>query len=211
MKHSTRFNLSFFLLLLLPFSNLLAQSWNFAKENEGIKLYTRNQPNSSIKSFKGELTFHASVEKIFDLLGNPHNTDWWDKGISQMRLIAYEKDKYFQYYIVYDMPWPIANRDMVVDTKIMTNAASGERTVTTKPLTSGAVPEKQEFVRLHSFLQKWTVQPLDKGNVHITLEGFIDPGGNVPAWLYNMVITETPLRAIRSLRDRALSPKPARD
>jgi hypothetical protein len=45
--------------------------------------------------------------------------------------------------------------------------------------------------------------------VCVTLEGFIDPGGNVPGWLYNMLSTEMPLRTMRLFRERILSDKPA--
>jgi hypothetical protein len=50
---------------------------------------------------------------------------------------------------------------------------------------------------------------MDKGNVHVTLEGSVDPGGNIPAWVYNMLVTDMPLKTISSLRDRALSSRPA--
>ncbi len=33
---------------------LFAQPWSFVKEKEGIKAYTRLEPNCSLKSFKGE-------------------------------------------------------------------------------------------------------------------------------------------------------------
>jgi hypothetical protein len=39
----------------------------------------------------------------------------------------------------------------------------------------------------------------------VTLEGSVNPGGNIPAWLFNMVITETPLKMLHSLREKSLS------
>jgi hypothetical protein len=38
--------------------------------------------------------------------------------------------------------------------------------------------------------------------VHLILEGYADPGGYIPAWLYNMVITDTPINVIKKVRDR---------
>ena len=49
---------------------------------------------------------------------------------------------------------------------------------------------------------------MENGYIHVLLEGFVDPGGNIPPWLYNMVITETPLTVMRALRERVLSDKP---
>ena len=42
-----------FQLALVP--RLWAQGWNFIKEKDGIKIYTRNQPNSQLKSLKAKL------------------------------------------------------------------------------------------------------------------------------------------------------------
>jgi len=212
-SHSLK-EFSFKVTIILLFINLflvngvLAQPWDFVKEKDGIKIYTRIEPNNSLKSFKGEAIFHAPAEKVCAMLGNAKNTDWWDKGISDIKELAYEENKFVQYYLVYNMPWPLTNRDLVAETRIKTDPVTDDRSFTAKPL-ADVVPEKSNLVRIRNYRQTWTVQPMDKGDVHVTLEGFIDPGGNIPAWFYNLVIAETPWRAIHSLRERALSAKPA--
>ena len=209
MKHILRivFGLSILNLLLIDAS--FGQPWNFVKEQDSIKIYTRIEPNNTLKSFKGETIFHASVEKVCSMLGNPKNDDWWDKNITDIKLLGYEKDKFVQYYLIYNMPWPLTNRDLVAQTIIASDIVTGEKTFTAEPLFN-VVPEKQGIVRINQYHQKWTVQPLANGNIHIILEGFIDPGGNVPAWAYNMIVPETPLKAIRSLRERVILNKPAK-
>ena len=203
MKHT------FFAILSLFLANcVIAQPWSFVKEKEGIKVFTRLEPNSSLKSFKGEVTFHAPIEKVSSMLGNPNNTDWWDKAISDVKVLSYEENKYIQYYLIYNMPWPLANRDIVAETIITSDPVSGDYFFTANPLPK-SVPEKPNLVRIQKYQQKWTVQPKEGGNVYVSLEGFIDPGGNIPAWFYNMVVPETPIRTIHSLRERVLSAKPA--
>jgi hypothetical protein len=41
---------------------------------------------------------------------------------------------------------------------------------------------------------------MENGVIRLILEGFVDPAGNVPTWLYNMVITETPLKIMRRVK-----------
>jgi hypothetical protein len=187
----------------------VGQSWHFVKEKEGIRIYTRIEPNNSLKSFKGETVFHASIEKVFSMLGNAKNNDWWDKNISDIKVLACEENKFIQYYLVYNMPWPLSNRDLVADTRIASDPVSGGKTFFAEPL-SNVVPEKHGIVRISKYRQKWFIQPMGNGSVQVTLEGFIDPGGNVPSWFYNMVVPETPFKALRSLRERVLSNKPAK-
>ena len=185
------------------------QPWNFVKDKDGIKIYTRIEPDNTLKSFKGETTFHASFEKVCSMLGNAKNDDWWDKNISDIKMLGYEEDKFIQYYLIYNMPWPLTNRDLVAETRIVTDPLTGDRTFVAEPLFK-VIPEKNDIVRINNYHQKWTVQPMAKGNVHVILEGFIDPGGDVPAWAFNLIVPETPLKAIRSLRTRVLSNKPAK-
>lgn len=72
------------------------------------------------------------------------------------------------------------------------------------------IPEVQGIVRVKKYWQRWTLQPLDENRVHATLEGFIDPGGIVPAWLYNMVIVETPLKVMEGIKNKVGDSVPAR-
>lgn len=87
----------FFILSFLYFfsaSGLLAQPWTLSKEKDGIKVYTRLEPNSVWKSFKGEVTFQATIEKVCSMLGTDKNNDWWDKAITHIKVLGYEKNKY---------------------------------------------------------------------------------------------------------------------
>ena len=179
--------------------DLSGQSWVFVKEKEGIKLYTRNEANNSVKSFKGETYMHANFEKVTDLIGNVKNFDLWDDDITEIKVLFVEPDKHFQYYLVYDTPWPVSDRDLVVDARITFDPVTGAKMIEAKSLLN-VVPEKPNLIRIKKYWQKWTVIPMQHGIVHVILEGSVDPGGSVPAWLSNMVITDTPLKVIRSVK-----------
>ncbi len=201
------------ILFVLLFSRLaatqsFAQSWDFVKESTGVKIYTRNEVNSSLKSFKGEITFKADIDKVNLIVGNANNIEWWDKDIIEKRVLAFEPDKMIRYYLVYNVPWPFSKRDLALEARISIDPATGDRIVFSKPVTN-LVAERTDIVRIKRYWQKWTVQQLPKGNVHVILEGFVDPGGNIPSWLYNSVITETPMRVMKGMRDRVLSSVPA--
>jgi len=182
--------------------DLSGQSWVFVKEKEGIRLYTRKEANNSVKSFKGEAYLHAQIEKVFSLITNVKNFDLWDEDITEMKVLLNEKDKHVQYYLVYDVSWPVTDRDLVVDALITTDSVTGIRIMEAKPLLN-VIPEKSDVVRIKKYWQKWTLIPVEEGLVHLILEGSVDPGGSVPAWLSNMVITESPFKSIQSVKTHA--------
>jgi hypothetical protein len=204
MKHCLILFFSTLIINLLTLNNLFAQAWNFVKEKEGIKVYTRHEPNSALKSFKGEAIINAPVDNISFLIMDPNHADWWEKNFTQRKLLEYHENNYIRYYLVYNLPWPFVNRDFVAETRITKDAMSGEQIMVSIPVVN-IVSVKPGLIRIEKYSQKWILQPMDKQNVHVILEGFIDPGGNVPSWLYNIVLPETPFKIINALRDRLLS------
>ncbi len=182
-------------------TSVQAQNWDFIKEREGIRIFTRRDAGSSLKSFRGETDIRTSMEKVCNLIGNVKNVDWWDKNLREINVLTYEKDKHVQYYLVYGAPWPVTDRDLCVDATITTDPVKGLRTISSVPLFN-VVPENPKYVRIKKYWQKWVMQDMRNGTIHVTLEGFVDPAGSVPNWIYNMVITETPLKIIRGIKER---------
>lgn len=185
--------------LVILNTGLFAQVWNFNKEKDGIKIYTRIAENSSFKCFKGETVYNTTMEKLNMYIGNVQNLDWWDKNLREIRILSSESEKVIRYYLIYDVPWPLSDRDLCVEAKITNDPLTGERVVSAKPLID-VVPEKEGIVRIRNYWQKWTLKPIGNNKVQAVLEGFVDPGGSVPAWLYNMVIVDTPLKIMRGIK-----------
>jgi hypothetical protein len=188
-----------FFLYMTGMNFLAAQNWEFIKEKDGIKIYTRKEADNAIKSFKGEAYIHTQMDKINSMVGNVSNQEWWDKDITTIKILINEKDKHVRYYLVYDVPWPVTDRDLVVDAIITTDPVTGVRIVEARSIPN-IIPEQPGLVRIKKYWQKWTITPMDKGIIHVVLEGSADPGGSIPAWIYNMVITETPLKVIRNVK-----------
>jgi hypothetical protein len=82
---------------------------------------------------------------------------------------------------------------------------SADQATGAKLILAGSVPEavplNDELVRIGDYRQKWILQPKENGIVNIIIEGFADPAGDIPAWIVNMAITDTPLNILRAVRD----------
>ena len=192
------------LVCLVIFSmSLTAQSWEFIKERDGIKIFTRVEKGTPLKSFKGVMEIHSSMEKIGTIVGNVKNFEWWDDDIKNIDVLGYEENVYSQYYLIYDVPWPLQDRDLCVDAQITIDSVTGKKTIMARPLFN-RVPEVEGIIRIKNYWQRWMIEPLGGSMFRLTLEGFVDPGGIVPAWLYNMVITDTPLNLMREVKTRVV-------
>ncbi|HPT13706.1 MAG TPA: hypothetical protein PK796_02875 [Bacteroidales bacterium] len=190
------------LLVMFPVLTCVSQSWQFVKEKNGIRLYLRQENNSSFKAFQGVTEFRGDFDKVCSLIGDPRNLDWWGDDVKNIKVLSYEKDRQIRYYFVYDTPWPFSDRDLVAEVLLSKDPITGTKTVSSKQLLN-VVPQHEGLVRVTHFWQKWTIQPMKSGMIHVTLEGFIDPAGDIPAWLYNMIIIDIPMRLLRDIRQRA--------
>ena len=179
----------------------LAQSWDFIKEKDGIRIYTCKEAGKSLKSYKGIVDINAPAEQVFALIEDVNNTDWWDKNFNQIRVLHYKKNKRAQYYLVYDLPWPVADRDLCVDVVVSIDPLTGVSTITAVPL-PGVVPENHDMIRIKEYRQTWTVKPAGKDLAHVILEGYIDPAGSIPDWISNMLIVESPFSVISGVKKR---------
>ncbi|MGD0340709.1 MAG: hypothetical protein ABSA76_03250 [Bacteroidales bacterium] len=199
MRHyEFHFIIMFFFTAMLSCS-ITAQSWNFVKEKDGIKIYTRKEGGKSLKSYRGVTDINAPAEEIFTLMEDVNNTDWWDKNLTQIKVLLYEKNKRAQYYLVYNLPWPVTDRDLCVDVTITIDPVTGERKITAVSL-NGVIPERKDMIRIKDYQQTWTITPAGKEITHVVLEGFVDPAGIIPDWISNMLIIESPLKSISGLK-----------
>jgi hypothetical protein len=180
---------------------MTAQSWNFVKEKDSIKIYTGREAGKSLKSYRGVTEINAPAESIFAIIEDVNNTDWWDKNLTQIKVLLYEKNRRAQYYLVYDLPWPVIDRDLCVDVTVTMDTLTGERRITAVPLI-GVIPERNDMVRIKEYRQTWTVMPAGKDKSKVVLEGFVDPAGTIPDWISNMVIVDSPFKTINGVRDR---------
>ena len=195
-----RFGFLFY--MIMAFSNSSsAQSWEFIKEKEGIKIYTRKETGKSVKSYKGITEINAPAEKVYAMIEDVNHTDWWDKNLNQIKVLVYEKDKRAQYYLVYDLPWPVTDRDLCVNVTVTIDQATGVRKIIAGPL-PGLMPEVTGMVRIKDYRQTWTIKPTGKGTAHVELEGCVDPAGSIPDWLSNMVIVDSPLKVIGGVKQQ---------
>jgi hypothetical protein len=194
-------NILFILLIaiILP-EELLAQDWEFESEKDGIKVYTREE-TGSLKSYMGETDIQASVPEILSMIEDVEKFKEWDDDISEIRVLYREKGKMQKYYIKYNVPWPFKDRDLCVEETINMDIASGDVVVSSKSIPD-ALPENDDNVRMLNYHQKWIIRPIANGLVHLVLEGFADPAGDIPAWVANLAITDTPVNMIRAIRER---------
>jgi hypothetical protein len=190
---------SLFFLVLAGAGQLPAQTWNFVKEEEGIRVYTRQEAGKSLRAYKGTADLNVPAVRVFSLIENVTATGWWDPNISNIKVLAYERNRNARLYLVFDSPWPVSDRDLYVDVTVTEDNEKGLFRITSVP-PARALPAAGDLVRIRDYRQTWTITATGKNSCHIVLEGYVDPAGNIPDWVSNMLVNQSPVHAILGIR-----------
>ena len=198
MKKKLKIVFCFFMLHSCVNTYSYSQPWNFVKEKDGVQLFTRQEAGKSLKFIKGVAEINESAEKVFALIEDVNHTEWWDANVSQIKILLYEKNKHAQYYLVYKMPWPFKDRDLTVNVTASLNQVNGEFKLIATPLTDMST-KKNDLVHIKDYRQTWTIRPVNN-RTHVELEFYIDAIDNIPGWLVNLALIETPINSIKAIR-----------
>ena len=190
------------------------EKWQLIKDQDAIQIYSTKVQGARIKSAKGEVTITASLDEILAVLENIQLLPRWlykcksAKTIKQVDIV----ERYD--YIYSDMPWPSWDRDVIVRSIFQQNPNTKVVTVSfdTSP---SMVALKQRVVRVKQMTGRMVLTPkvIKKDNnksikmTKIIYEVNADPGGKIPKWLVNDMISDFPFYSLKNLRALVMKKK----
>jgi len=174
--------------------------WTLRKDKEGIQIYTREAPNTSIKEIKTVLTINTSVDKITSAIIDVKNYSNWMDNIINPKILKKISDKeYFLYYEI-EAPWPTENRDIINHTTISYNAKN-HTTIVMATASPNYIDKNENAVRIELSEGSWNLKQLSHDRVEVTHQLLASPGGSIPEWVINMFIVNHPFETHRNLRE----------
>jgi hypothetical protein len=176
-----------------------AGTWTQIDEEDGIKIWRLDIPGKDLPGFKGETVIPRSSEDIItELKQVEHHTEWMYR-CAQSEIIQHVSDEHLVIYNRVDVPWPIKDRDVILDTAFH---AESERMVvlTFKNHDPKLRPLPERVVRmpkLEGFYRLWKMTPT---RTKIVYQVEADVGGAVPKWIAARVAKEMPYETLSALR-----------
>lgn len=178
-------------LLQCAFSYDDSHDWVLKKDENGIKVYTRYSPGSNLKEVRVVNNVNSSLSAIVAILNDTKNYPAWIYACSEAQTLKLVNDRDQYQYSVTNVPWPFSDRDVVTHFKVEQDSVTGIVMVNSTGLPE-YIPEKEGRVRVQHFQSNYKLTPLDSGIVKVEFELYVDPGGNIPAWLINANIVLAP-------------------
>lgn len=200
-------------LLFLPLFLILTTSfivqpdngkWDLVTEKGDLKVYKRTKEGSKFKEVKIINIFTANIEDMLAELDDLEGYVDWVYKCTESYTVKRLSDSEIVTYSLVNMPAPIWDRDIVSYSKYWYD----EKTAThyydsrTPENDSDYVPIKDNIVRVKDYKALWTIKELGNGRLESVNIIHMEPGGSIPAWLNNMVITKGPTNSMKALQKK---------
>ncbi|MEP0263442.1 START domain-containing protein [Dokdonia sp.] len=183
------------LFVLLPLSTSAPGKWKLKKSKDNIEIYTRAYPDSPFKEFKAtsiiDTTFDALLQELYDA---PTYTPSCDFNVSY-RILNDSDDSRFFYY-KQEMPWPIKDRDVVTELKLVEQTE--DRILLSIETVSDILDLEDNCLRIDKLSGFWLLEREDNG-IRATQQIHMDPGGSVPAIIVNPLLVRGPFKTFTEL------------
>ncbi|WP_179414247.1 START domain-containing protein [Mucilaginibacter sp. E4BP6] len=187
-----------FAILIFGFSSAFAQSsWELKKNENGIEVYTRNAPTGNLKELRVLCKLDATKDELISTLQDIANYNQWVFSNKKSVILKTLNPQKIIYYTQSHLPWPIKDRDLIVELNI--NPTPDILNILAKSLPD-YLPQNSDYIRVpYSLATRHVTQsPDNKLKVDYTFS--VDPGGSIPAWLVNATLAVGPYNSFIKLR-----------
>jgi hypothetical protein len=175
------------------------EKWDLKENKDGVKIFTRDIENSKIKAIRVECQLQASLSQVVAALMDIRNSEEWLYHTAGNYMVKQVSPAELYYYSLIEMPWPVSNRDFIAHLKVTQDEITKTVTVDA-PCLPHMVPVKPNIIRIANSKGKWLLYPINKQEVKIIYTLHADPGGNIPAWLTNLFVTQGPSQSFKKFK-----------
>lgn len=187
------------LLCCTSYASFAGHEWKLKKEENGVKVFTANNPGCNIKSLRVEMTVNATMHQFLSFLLDISKQTEWVYSAHSSHLLKTILNNEIIFYSEIDLPWPCSNRDYIAH---LTLAKPSPGLVTIDSYADpDFLPPQKGFVRVKKSVAHWDIISVSPTVQKIEYVLDFDPGGALPAWLVNLFLTKGPLYTFQKLRE----------
>ncbi|WP_180109552.1 MULTISPECIES: START domain-containing protein [unclassified Acinetobacter] len=164
-----------------------------------IKVWTYQNAQNPVFQYKAETSFDVPIEKAVSLILDVENAVNWVPYMGSVKVLSRDDQKgEFSLYMVLDFPFPLKDRDLVVQGK-MRKDAQGIISIQNKAVKKG-YPINPNYVRLTDYEGDWSFQRLGNQKVKVSTYGYANPEGSIPLSFVNMFVQQQPYQMLQKMK-----------
>jgi len=193
--------LLFFFAVVLPGSICIAQGkWELKRNDNGIEVYSREPVSGDLKEVRVVCILKTNKAQLIKTVQDIDNYKNWVYSTKTNKILKVVSPQELIYYTISTLPWPLKDRDLIVQLKILPSASSDKFQIEAKSLPD-YLPRKKNFIRAPYSLAIWNVTVLNDKELKVDYVFSVNPGGSVPAWAVNSTLTVGPYNSFLKLKE----------
>ncbi len=118
--------------------------WQLSKSDQRIRVYSLSIDGSDMDAVKGETTVNAPLDRVLSVFLKSTDCQDWLHDCSNYKVLKDNDDENRQIYFVHDFPWPITDRDYILDVEEVQNPNEVVLHIVSD---NDALPSKSGFIR----------------------------------------------------------------
>lgn len=169
--------------------------WTLAHDADGMTIHTRTAAGETIREFRAVTTFAAPLDVVTAVFEDVRRfPEWYDRCAEARRLDGDQENGVI--YVRADLPFPVADRDVAFRN---TRTQSPDRVIYVGEAEDGLAPPVDGLVRMPEMRSVWTFRSVNSSLTEVTFQQRANPGGAIPSWLANAMVTSMPKNSLRAL------------
>ncbi len=178
-------------------------SWEVVRKEAGITVLQKDVPGRGLPIFKGRTVIHANIYALLAILQDVAQHKKWMHAVSESMEVDRDGDVLVTSYNRTEAPWPVSDRDVVIESRISLDPKTHTILVKFRSVTTSKKPEVDGVVRVPRLTgyYKFTALTVSKTRVEYLVD--VDPGGSLPDFIAREASQDTPVNSLRNLRRRA--------
>ena len=189
------------LCMLCFFAGFAQGKWEQKIDDNGIQVFTQKPLTGNLKELRVVCELASSKAQLIKTLQDINNYHNWIYSTKSTELLKITGPQQLIYYSVCSLPWPLKNRDLIIELTILSGTENNTFEIQAKSLPD-YLPRKPELIRVPYSSALWKVIVVNDHLLKVDYTFSVDPGGSIPVWLVNSTLATGPYHSFLNLKQR---------
>lgn len=168
-------------------------------KRRGIQAWYKQEEGKHTRTFKIEATIKVPMEQTAMALVGGDSWKRWFWECLDSKLLKKVSSRESLFYLKVNVPTPFPDRDTVLRAVIEPYSKQTGKLVLRFNALPDYISKVRGVIRAQEFTFKIEITPLSNESIKLDLEGYVNPGEDLPAWAINFMMRNAPYSSILGL------------
>ncbi|HLF33715.1 MAG TPA: hypothetical protein VI583_05740 [Cyclobacteriaceae bacterium] len=165
-------------------------SWILARDEERVRILEQwfgIGNNHFARRVRAEMEVESSLSAVIATIKDDHDQGKWMNRAEKYYIFNVKNEYHWSNYILFDVPWPFHNQDLVTTSVLSQDPVSGEINIEIRG-DNLLIPRQENIDRIGHFEGSWKIIPLNHDRIKIVYTVFTGQKSRLPREVVTPII-----------------------